>query len=296
MMREGKKKLLLFFFLLVQFERSSRQTILLSTKFLVLLLHRTHKAVSSFFLFFLLSWKMLCRWMNDEINVLSSHFPVSVNNVRSPLSIAKRKKRKTSVDIIDLDLIEERKRRKKSLLLSFVPLLLFSRERRLIITCRRGAAERQVHTDIYMHTYIRTQVGEIRALSGTTCMIHSYVTNFSLSLATPAANFPVDCACKKLAQYDKKNLVHLTLFSVYLELMSTFSHQMRSISSVCQSKEDELIDKVSKKKKWSCSFSFSFLFPKVYVRVQFRSSFPVSQRKKLLKVVEEIGRSTNVSS
>jgi NADH:ubiquinone oxidoreductase subunit C len=98
---------------------------------------------------------MLCRWIDDEINVLSSHFPVSVNNVRSPLSITKRKKeRKKSVDIIDLDLIEERRRRRK-IFPSFVPLLLLKRERRLIITCRIGAAERQVRTDIYTHTYIR---------------------------------------------------------------------------------------------------------------------------------------------
>ncbi len=93
--------------------------------------------------------------MNDEINVLSSHFPVSVNNVRSPLSIAKkeRKRRKKSVDIIDLDLIEERRRRKKSFPLSFP--YFFSRERRrLIITCRIGAAERQVRTDIYIYTQV----------------------------------------------------------------------------------------------------------------------------------------------
>jgi hypothetical protein len=96
MMREGRKKESSSIpFLLVQCERSSRQTILLSSKFLFLL-HRTYKAVISFpfFFFFFLSWKMLCRWMNDEINVLSSHFPVSVNNVHSPLSIAKREKKK----------------------------------------------------------------------------------------------------------------------------------------------------------------------------------------------------------
>ncbi len=74
---------------------------------------------------------MLCRWIDDEINVLSSHFPVSVNSVGSPLSITKRKKkeRKKSVDIIDLDLIEERRRRrrKKSFPLSFP--YFFSREK-----------------------------------------------------------------------------------------------------------------------------------------------------------------------
>ncbi len=63
----------------------------------------------------------------------------------------REKKRKKSVDIIDLDLIEEKRRRKKSFPLSFP--YFFSRERRLIITCRIGAAERQVRTDIY--TYIR---------------------------------------------------------------------------------------------------------------------------------------------
>jgi len=95
--------------------------------------------------------------MDDEINVLSSHFPVSVNNVRSPWSIAKRKKRKKSVDIIDLDLIEER-RRKKSFPLSFP--YFFSRERRLIISCRIGAAERQVRTDIYIYIHIHTRKSE----------------------------------------------------------------------------------------------------------------------------------------
>jgi hypothetical protein len=112
----------------------------------------------SFFLLFLLL-KMLCRWMNDEINVLSSHFPVSVNNVRSLLSIAKRKKkRKKSVDIINLDLIEERtrtrRRRKKSFPLSFPYFFSREKERRLIITCRIGAAERQVRIDIYIHTQV----------------------------------------------------------------------------------------------------------------------------------------------
>ena len=65
--------------------------------------------------------------MDDEINVLSSYFPVSVNNVRSSLNITRkrRRKRKKSVDIIDLDLIEERRRK---IFPSFVPLLL-KRER-----------------------------------------------------------------------------------------------------------------------------------------------------------------------
>jgi hypothetical protein len=90
--------------------------------------------------------------MNDEINVLSSHFPVSVNNVHSPLSIAKReKKRKTSVDIIDLDLIEERRRRKKSFPLSF--LYFFSREREGLLLLVVEAPPRDKCVQIYI--YIR---------------------------------------------------------------------------------------------------------------------------------------------
>lgn len=93
---------------------------------------------------------MLCRWIDDEINVLSSHFPVSVNNVRSSLNTAQRKrKRKKSVDIIDLDLIEER-RRKKSNLFLFRSSTPQERERGLIITSSVGAAERQVGIYIYI--------------------------------------------------------------------------------------------------------------------------------------------------
>lgn len=76
--------------------RSSRQTILLSSKFLFFFIEHPRTLVFLFFCVFSSSLRlgMLRRWMNDEINVLSSHFPVSVNSIQSPLSISKRQRRR----------------------------------------------------------------------------------------------------------------------------------------------------------------------------------------------------------